>query len=195
MKKAIVSLVVLTLISSATFAQLSGGIRAGLNLANQKFKSDDLDLDDKGDMKAGLQLGLYLVGNLSENLAVQPELVYSSYGANGEDDSQVKMGYISIPIFLRYNFNEMVNLHVGPQFGILASAKDDEGEDIKEGFKGADMGVAVGLGLDFGAFNAGLRYYAGLSNIADTDAIGVDDIKYTNSAIQIVVGYRLFGGE
>jgi hypothetical protein len=40
-----------------------------------------------------------------------------------------------------------------------------------------------------------LRYYAGLSNIADTDAIGVDDIKYTNSAIQIVVGYRLFGGE
>jgi hypothetical protein len=193
MKKALSVLVVLTMISTATFAQLSGGIRAGLNLTNQKFKSDDFDLDDKGDMKAGFQIGLYLVGNLSEKLAVQPELVFSGFGANG-DDGDLKMNYLSIPVLLRYNINEMINIHAGPQFGILMSAKGDD-DDVKDLYNGADIGLAIGLGLDFGKFNAGARYYQGMTNVASDDFTLGSDLKATNSAIQLVVGYKLFGGD
>ena len=189
MKRTLSMLVVLTMISTATFAQLSGGVRAGLNLTNQKFDAGDFSVE--GDMKAGIQLGLYLVGNLSDNVAIQPELVYSGFGAKLDDDA-LNMSYLSIPILLRYNFNEMVNVHAGPQFGILMSAKAED-EDVKDSYKGADMGLAIGLGLDFGPFNAGARYYQGLSNVASDD-LG-DDVKATNSAIQLVVGYRLFGGE
>jgi hypothetical protein len=189
MKKVLLSLVALIAISTVSFAQLSGGVRAGLNLSNQKFSVGDES--ESGDMKAGFLLGLYLTGNISDNVAIQPELVYSSMGAK-DDDGDLKLGYISIPILLRYNFNEMINLHVGPQFGILASAKVED-EDIKDFYKGLDVGAAIGLGADFGAFNAGVRYYMGLSNIAeDNDLV---DLEAKNSAFQIVLGYRLFGGE
>lgn len=180
MKKVFLSAVIV-LLSSACFAQFTGGIRAGLNLAD--MSGDDVDVD----MKAGFQVGLYFVGNLSEKLAVQPELVYSALG--GKDDETFKVNYISIPLFLRYNINEMVNVHLGPQFNILTSAKYGD-TDVKDGLKGLDTGLALGVGLDFDAFNAGLRYYAGLTNINDE---GDGDLK--NNAIQIVVGYRLFGAE
>lgn len=189
MKKALFSLVAIAAFSAASYAQLSGGIRAGLNLSNQKFSF--AGESDSGDLKAGLLVGLYLTGNISDNVAIQPELVYSSFGA-GDPDGDLKMGYISIPILLRYNFNEMVNLHLGPQFGILASA-DFDGQDVKDGYKGLDVGAAVGVGVDLGAFNAGLRYYFGLSNVAES--VDGFDIEAKNSAIQVVVGYRLFGGE
>mgnify|MGYP000141385679 CR=1 FL=1 len=191
MKKLFLSFLILTAFATASLAQLSGGIRAGLNLTNQKFKSADFDISETGDMKAGFQVGLYLVGNLSDNIAFQPEIVYSGFGAN-DPDGDSELGYISIPVLLRYNFNDLINLHLGPQFGILASAEFD-GQDAKDLYNGLDMGVAVGLGVDFGPFNAGARYYAGLANVADNTAIGIDDAKFTNSAIQLVVGYRLFG--
>ena len=189
MKKVLLSLVALVAISTASFAQVSGGVRAGLNLSNQKFSIGDES--ESGDMKAGFLLGLYLTGNLSEKVAIQPELLYSSMGSKS-DDGDLKMAYIAIPVLLRYNFNEMINLHVGPQFGILASAKADD-EDIKDFYKGLDVGAAIGLGADFGAFNAGLRYYMGLSNVAEENDLV--DLEAKNSAIQIVLGYRLFGGE
>jgi hypothetical protein len=151
MKKIILSLAIVAF-STAAFAQLSGGIRAGVNL------SDNTGDGVEADMKAGLQLGVYLVGNLSDKIALQPELVYSSFGSKS-DGGDFKLGYISIPILLRYNFNDMVNVHVGPQFGILSSAKFED-VDVKDGMKGLDTGLAIGLGLDFGALNAGVRYYA-----------------------------------
>lgn len=193
MKKLLLAVVALTVMTSSAFAQLSGGIRAGLNFSNQNIKSQDFDLDESGDMKAGLLLGLYLVGNLSENIAIQPELVYSSMGAN-DPDGDLKLNYISIPVLLRYNINDMINVHLGPQFGILASAEID-GVDAKEFYNGLDLGAALGVGLDFGKLNAGARYYFSLGNAADPDAIGIDDWKAKNSAIQLYLGYRLFGAE
>jgi hypothetical protein len=192
MKKLLLSLVALAIVSSAAFAQLSGGLRLGLNLANQSYKIDALDIDENGDMKLGLSLGLYLTGNLSDKIALQPELVFNSFGASDtEGDGKTVASYISIPVLLRYNINEMINIHLGPQFGILASAKyklDDEDEDVKDSYKGLDTGAAIGIGLDFGKINAGLRYYTSLGNIADADGF-----EAKNTAIQIVAGYKLFG--
>lgn len=197
MKRVLLAFVVVAAFSTASFAQISGGVRAGLNLSNQKFKAGDES--ESGDMKAGLQLGAYLVANISDNLAIQPELVYSSLGSQEDVDGEtVKLAahYISIPVLVRYNVNEMFNVHVGPQLGFLASAKAkaDAGDvDVKDSYKGMDFGLALGVGLDFGKLNAGLRYYAGLANIAEEE--DGEDYTAKNSAIQIVVGYKLFGGE
>jgi hypothetical protein len=111
---------------------------------------------------------------------------------------KANLGYISIPLFLRFNFNEMVNIHLGPQFGILASAKwknDDASVDAKEYYKDLDVGGTIGLGFDFAAFNAGLRYYQGFSDIGEDSGILSSDEKITNSAIQLFVGFRLVGGD
>jgi hypothetical protein len=70
---------------------------------------------------------------------------------------------------LRYSPVKVFNLHAGPQFGMLLSAKqecDGNSEDIKDGLKGLDFGLGIGAGVDLPmglGFSA--RYVAGLSNI------------------------------
>lgn len=193
MKKVFLSFV-FVVVASAAFAQVSGGIRLGMNLANQKAEA--LGISVSGDSKVGLLGGLYLTANLSDKFAVQPELLYSSMGSKTDDISDA-FGYIQVPILLRYNINENFNLHAGPQIGLLLSAKSD-GVDIKDEFKGTDFGASFGAGVDFGKFNGGLRYYLGFSNISDIDTQGIPglgDISFKNTSFQIYLGYKLFGGE
>lgn len=193
MKKVFLSFV-FVVVASAAFAQVSGGIRLGMNLANQNVEA--LGVSVSGDSKVGLLGGLYLTANLSDKFAVQPELLYSSMGTKTDDISDA-FGYIQVPILLRYNINENFNLHAGPQIGLLLSAKSD-GVDIKDEFKGTDFGASFGAGVDFGKFNGGLRYYLGFSNISDIDTSsipGLGDISFKNTSFQIYLGYKLFGGE
>jgi Outer membrane protein beta-barrel domain len=189
------SLVVVFVFScAAVFAQLSGGIRLGMNIANQKAVIDGDS--DTGDSKVGFLGGFYLTANVSEKFAIQPELVFSGMGSKDKEfDLQLPFNYLSIPVMLRYNITENFNLHAGPQLGFLLSAKVTDGDnsiDIKDSFKGSDFGAAFGLGVDFEKFNAGARYYLGLSNIADDTS---DGDSFKNNALQIFLGYRLFGGE
>jgi hypothetical protein len=196
-------LVVLAVFAFApmAFSQVSGGIRLGVNLANQKLEA--LGISVTPDSKLGLLGGLYLTANVTDKFAIQPELTFSSMGSKDTSDGEefvAKLNYLSLPVLLRYNITENINIHVGPQLGFLLSAKgevDGDSEDIKDQYKGIDFGAAVGLGVDFGKFNGGLRYVAGLSNINDIGEIdGFDlDLSVKNNSFQIFVGYRLFGGE
>lgn len=187
-------LVIFILSAVGVFAQVSGGIHLGMNIANQKAEIDGDS--DTGDSKIGFLGGFYLTAKVSEKFAVQPELMFSGMGSRDKDlDLDLPFNYLSIPVLLRYNITENFNLNAGPQLGFLLSAKLTDGDnsiDIKDSFKGTDFGAAFGLGADFGKFNAGARYYLGLSNNAD-DSSGGDTFK--NNAFQIFLGYRLFGGE
>jgi outer membrane immunogenic protein len=195
--------VVLALFAFAplAFSQISGGVRLGANVANQKY--DVAGLTVSSDAKLGILGGLYLTANLSEKIAIQPELYFSSMGSKVNfdgDESTIKLGYLSVPVLLRYNITENVNLQLGPQLGFLMSAKaeaDGDSGDIKDDLKGIDFGAALGLGVDFGKFNGGLRYVAGLSDINDISNSDLDglDLTLKNSSFQIFVGYRLFGGK
>ena len=187
-------ILILLLVATATaHAQLSGGLRLGVNVSNQKAKygSDS----ETGDSKIGFLGGFYLTANLSEKFAIQPELVFSGMGSQDNDlDVKIPFNYLSIPVLLRYNLSKNINIHAGPQIGFLLTAKITDGNDsinIKDSATGTDFGTAFGIGGDFGKFNGGLRYYLGLSNIAK-DA--VDNESFKNNAIHIFLGYRLFGG-
>lgn len=191
MKKVLFTLVVVGLSASGLFAQLSGGIRGGLNISNQKLSNDDDS--ESFDSKIGFHAGGYLTSYFNDKFAIQPEVVYSLMGGS-EDEVDLNFGYIAVPVYLRYNITEMFNVHAGPQASFLMSAKakaDGDSEDIKDSFKGVDFGASFGVGVDVGKFNGGVRYYAGLSSIVDEDDFG--DVKWKNNAIQIFVGFKLFG--
>lgn len=194
MKKQLLIVMLMVLTAPVAFSQISGGIRLGGNIANQRAAFDGDS--ETGDAKIGFLLGLYLKANLSEKISLQPELFYSGVGFRDADSEvNLNLNYLSLPILLRYNINEMVNLHVGPQLGFLVSAKgafDGNSIDIKDGYKGIDFGATFGAGLDFGKFNAGARYNLGLANVQE---LGTDsgDVTVSNRVFQIFVGYRLFG--
>lgn len=197
MKKLLLSTVVMMLAVYSYGQGISGGLKAGMNLANQKFTSEGISLDTKA--RPGIHGGVFLVAMISEKFGVQPEALFSMQGSRwdfGGDDSKFKFNYINVPILLRYNITEMISIHAGPQIGLLLSAEmeDESGdtEDIKDDMKGVDFGGATGVEFDLpSGLGFGARYVIGFSNIGDAD--DVDELEIKNRAFQIYVKYNLFG--
>ena len=184
MKKIVLLLVTIVAFSAASYAQgVSFGIKAGVNIANQKYDADGFSFSP--DAKAGFHVGGFVTFMFSETFGLQPELLFNTVGAK-MDDQSLDMSYLSVPVLIRYQPIELLNIHVGPQFGFLMNAKVED-EDVKDGFKGLDVGAAFGAGIDLPAgigFSA--RYVLGLSNISEES----DEITVKNNVFQISLSYR-----
>jgi len=171
------------------------GLRAGLNLANQSISASGVSVSP--DMRVSFLAGAYAKIMFTGKIGIQPELFYSSTGSKWPDQgfgaSTIKTDYLTVPVFFRYGITDNFHLLAGPQFGILMSAQGTNNsgtQDIKDSFNSSDISGVVGMGLDFGPLNAGLRYNFGLSNISK-DTSGGQSIK--NNVFQIVAGFKLFG--
>lgn len=187
------------------------GVKAGVNLASIGGDETD-DLDGRTSLHLGLT-GTYMV---SEQFALQGELLYSSLGAKIEENEDgfsgeaiTKLNYLSVPLMGRFFVAEGFSLEAGPQISFLLSAKeefeftdsfDDEvvsesgEEDIDEFINGLDLGFALGTTyeLDMGVFFSA-RYVLGLSNIYDFEDDDFDDdedFKNQNNVLQVSVGYK-----
>ncbi len=193
MKKIFLTVTMITFIAAGAFAQgISGGLKGGLNLANATG-SDAKDADMK--MRIAYHFGGFVNIGLSDVLSFQPELLYNSVGAKLDDEVSLHMNYFSVPLNLQYAFGNF-NIHAGPQFGFLLSAKakaDVDGNsaevDMKEFFKGTDLGINLGLGASFGKLHASARYTMGITKVWDPE----DDVDVKNGVIQLSLGYKLFG--
>lgn len=132
---------------------------------------------------------------LSDQLGLQPEILYSAEGSRIEsispepDDEEWNFDYINIPILLRYQVIDILSFHAGSQFGFLLNAEVDD-DDVSDNFKGTDLSLAFGAQVDLPAgIVGGARYSLGLSDINDING-GFDT---NNNNFQIYVGFKLFG--
>lgn len=191
--------VICMVVLAGTFAKaqdVSFGARGGLNFANISEKASNGATAGSYSMRTSILLGGYATIMFNDNMGLQPELFYSGYGAkesNPAGDITLKLGYLSLPVFFRYNFNEQWHLLAGPQLGILMSAKAVQGgnsQDVKSNVNSSDFGLTVGVGADFDKINVGVRYNAGFSNLSKSS-----NFTDKNNAFQLVVGYKLFGGK
>ena len=192
MKKTLSLFVFASLLAIGANAQgISGGLKLGLNLANQTISSDYATTSPN--FRPTIHAGGYVTVMLSEHFGVQPEILYSGQGAkNG--NAVNKFNYLTVPVLLRYNFTDLFSIHAGPQVGILMSAKADAGngeQDVKDQLKSTDIGIAAGLGVDLPmGLNFGFRFVKGMTNIVENSTNG---LKYKNYNLQFSVGYKLFG--
>lgn len=152
----------------------SYGIKAGLNFAN--LKGDDADGYNG---LTSFHVGFVSEFRVFENLALQPELLYSTQGAE-INDTKYELGYLSVPIMAKFYLNGKLSIQAGPQFGVLVSESDDLSANDTNTF---DFGLAGGLEYKIvgGLFVQG-RYGVGLSDISDNA-----DVK--NSVVQLSIGY------
>ena len=194
MKRLILSFVLGTFLATGAFSQgLSFGVKGGLNISNVKASGGGLSLDTKA--LVGFHLGGYLTAMLTENLGIQPELLYSTQGDVYDvlgSSFTTHLNYITIPVLLRYNINDMISFHAGPQLGLLTSANVVSGNtttDVKDQTNGTDFSLAFGGTIDLPMkINLTARYCLGLSDI---DKNSNSTTKTTN--FQFSVGYKIFG--
>lgn len=166
-------------------AQTTFGAKAGLNLTKVTGG------ETKTKAKIGLVAGVFAEVSLGEDFRFQPELLFSSQGYKVKDvEGKVSLNYVSIPLIAKYYVAEGFALEVGPQVGILLSAKTKAGKgevDIKEQVKTIDFGLNIGGSSDITEnMFVGARYNFGLSKLAK----GKDADKVKNSVLSVSLGYR-----
>lgn len=173
MRKNIIFTALALIVISLSHGQ-SYGIKGGVNFAN--LSGGDADGFDG---VTGFHLGAIAEFRIFDNLAFQPELLYSVQGAKVAD-ADYKLGYLTLPVMAKFYLNDKLSVHAGPQFSLLIN----EGDGFEEtDTNKTDFGISGGLEYNLigGLFIQG-RYNSGLSELSD-DA----DIK--NSVIQFSIGY------
>jgi hypothetical protein len=202
-----VILVALGLATVPAFAQEQNvtriGVKGGANFSN--FRVDDVG---DNNVKVGLNLGLFAKLPVSEAVAIQPELLYSSKGSKltydnflqGEGEYRFNLNYLELPVLAVFSLGDHFNIHAGPYAAYLTSANikdlNDDGtiQDIKDlnekNFNRFDYGIAAGIGADFNGFIAGVRYNYGLNEVGESGSLSgqlTSDSK--NSVASVYVGF------
>lgn len=153
------------------------GIKGGYNMSNLYTE----DVDDQN-VLSGFNVGLFATLPLSSSVALQPELIYSTKGAELQYDNlfaqgtaKFRLNYIEVPVLIKANLTKNFNIHFGPYAAFLVDSKiTNQGQDgninfeqeiDKEDLNTVDYGVAAGVGFDFDSFGIGARYNYGLSTV------------------------------
>lgn len=173
------------------------GVKGGINLATQSTTGEGEGVAVR--QLIGYNAGVYGNVFITDFLGVQAELLVVSRGSDWDDPYyNVKdlLTYIDLPLLIKFQPIKYANIHIGPQFGYLLAAKQedkDDGEirDIMEWYNPLDVGLAFGAeaNLPF-RVNFTVRYVVGLVS-ATNDVEYID--PWRNNFLQFSLGYRIIG--
>ncbi len=173
------------------------GIKAGVNISSQSTNVSSADYDIQNIVR--YNGGGYCNYFFYRFLAVQPELMLSGKGVHWKDfydDMKDILTYIDIPLLIRYQPVQFVNIQAGPQIGFMVRAmQKDMGTGVKQQindyYNFFDFGVAFGVEANLpNHINLTVRYVFSLSP-STTDVLYVD--PWYNNFLQFSLGYRLSG--
>jgi len=168
MKRIIISAVMLLLIEGAFAQQAQFGIKGGINFANIK----DEAAGNTADARTGFNVGGLAHIHITRAFAVQPEIVYSTQGAE-YDNGTLKLNYINVPVLAQFMFGDGFRLQTGPQLGILTTSKFKSGDtkvDV-DGYRTADLAWSFGASY-IGHMGLGIdaRYNLGLTDVTKSSS-------------------------
>ena len=187
MKSKVLTFIFFLLIIQNSFSQkFDLGIKSGSNFATQNIKS----ISGTKSI-TGLHLGVFTYIKLPLVFGIQPELQYSTQGTKINSATIRSINYLNVPILIRSSFGP-INIHFGPQFGILTGAINEVSgipTDIKDKLLKRDFSLVLGLSVEpVDRFIFSGRYVKGLKNISDDDPFA-NDTK--NTTFQFSFGYVL----
>ncbi|WP_109300454.1 porin family protein [Aquimarina sp. AU474] len=199
MKNVFVFLMLFT--SCAIFAQdkkITFGVKAGLNYGdNGKIEVTDITnagsniLSERADDRVGYHLGVFLRGNLTDNIYIKPELQYtvnnSTYDFAGSSlDYDIQK--LDLPILVGISVLGPIHVFGGPalQYIVENDLEDVRLGDVKNEFT---VGLQFGAGIQLGKLNADIRYERGLSK---NRASSIDQsIRVDTRPNQLILGLAL----
>lgn len=163
-------------------AQLSWGVKGGLNLQKADFDRSDLDTDNFTGFFVGpmAEFTIPIIG-----LGVDGALLYSQTGIKEEDET-LKSHNLEIPINLKYSIGlgklASVYAAAGPQFAFALSQDKLEWTDnlknySSKPFKKSQLSLNLGVGVKLiSHLQAGVTYNIPLGDTAEYDVpTGVND--------------------
>lgn len=189
-------------------AQVTGGVKGGVNFANMSFSGGGGGGGSPGNRTAWMAGGFVEIP-IAKHLVIQPEALFTMKGTEYSGDfagtggtgvATTKLNYFDMPVLLRVDVPTTGTVapfvYAGPNFGFLLSAKatataagTQQEEDIKSDLKSTDVGIAFGGGLRFGKVMAEVRYIYGLTNVIGATA-SAGGATAKNRVIKVIAGVR-----
>lgn len=144
--------------STAAWAQVGGGIKAGVNFASVSGS------DDNPDTRIGSMAGAFLT--IGQGLvALQPEVLFSMQGSKFTFGTAT-VDYFQVPLLVRIGSSAKNKASVyglvGPTFGVRIR---DEGWD--DPIKRSDVGISAGAGFTVRRLLVEARFTAGLTEFSE----------------------------
>ncbi|MFA5817117.1 MAG: porin family protein [Bacteroidales bacterium] len=153
------------------------GIKGGVNFSNLYTKDAS-----NAKMLTGFNLGMFGKLPITKHIAVQPELYFTTKGAEVAYNSlfvngtaRFHLNYVEVPLLIVVNITDNFNIQVGPYGSYMISGIVKNESNINlfnfeqnidtHDYNRFDAGIAVGAGIDIGAISLGARYYYGLTNV------------------------------
>ncbi|WP_246020681.1 porin family protein [Flavobacterium humi] len=184
--------------------QVRFGVKGGVNFSN--MYTDDVDDEN---VLTGFHVGVFAKMQFNDNIALQPELLYTTKGSEltynnafAEGTAKFRLNYIEAPVLLVVNLTDNLNVHAGPYFAYLIDGKatndsdanffDSEEELDNDDFNKFDFGLSAGLGFDFDSFSVGARYNYGLTTVGKDRDFGGTTYTFPdgkNSAINVYAAF------
>ena len=187
------SLVLTLACASPAAAQITYGVKAGVNFANVSFDGDDVPSSSRVGLLAGALATVPLTGWLS----VQPEAIYTVKGASidiFDIESDYIVDYLEVPVLATVPVRSNVYVAAGPSIAFRIRARSrtsfggsSEEVDIADDVQSLDVGVVAAAGFHMGRWVFDGRYTHGLS---DTDADTSDNVKIRNRVFSVSAGFR-----
>ncbi|WP_289665974.1 porin family protein [Flavobacterium panacagri] len=203
-----------TLFLAATFGTLHAqdtnvntefGVKGGFNMSNLYNSGDDVD---DNNVLYGFNAGLYATLPISDIVAIQPELLFTTKGAKLEysgagfnGDAKFKLNYIELPLLVRVNVTKNFNIHAGGYASYLVSSKVTGNGDVefeqeidRDDLAKFDAGIAAGVGVDFDPISIGVRYNYGLTTVGKERSTALGTYTFPdakNSNLTLYLSYKL----
>lgn len=184
---------------------VTGGLMAGVNLANLSIDLVDTDLSINPSTKPGVLLGGFATIPITTMVSIQPEFLFVQRkfdvrtGPSSASLELHRLNAVEIPILARFEFAKAGELGfyavAGPGISFPISASKTKGDkldtsvDVKNDYAGVDVGVIGGAGMTFGKIMAvEARYTVGLRQAQSQPAASVTE---RNRAFAVLFRYRL----
>jgi hypothetical protein len=193
---------IFVLASVSTQAQISWGLRGGINSSNMNtnITSSSYDLEyNKGDF--GWHAGV--IGQLKVlKFFVQPELLFSTSkfdlkytdknnsSNNGLGSQTIRK--LDLPVMVGFKL-AIFKLQVGPVATLVLNSTSDllDENNIDQNLNSFTIGYQAGIGVELNALLLDFKYESNLSFLGDGMVIGGDEVQFDQRMSQVVfsIGY------
>lgn len=147
MKKYCILIVIILLSNVVLLAQVSVGVKAGININSVKYKRAEAEM-----ASIGFHAGLMAKVPVTEGFFVRTEVQYSRKGyrvpAIGSDgQGNVRFHYVAVPILAGIPVGSKFSFLIGPELGYLVKANSKfstSTRDVTQNFQRFDWGLDIG---------------------------------------------------
>ena len=174
------------------------GIKGGVNFSHLNFKEFD------SDSRTGFHVGILAEIPLTQKFAVQPEILYSSQGAESFDGPsfdgpvlhEFDLDYIQVPITIKYYFLRNLALEAGPSFNFLVKEQITAtyfympmtGTSSNKYGRFFEFGSLLGLSYNLpGNFLLNTRFIFGITDAFNGEGFSSSSVH--NYGYQLGIGY------